>query len=82
MSKIYDLLTVLESSTVTSPHFTQAREMIQDELTALGESVTDPTLRDSVMNSLQVWRRLDSRGTLMVYAAAITELKAVLKSLA
>lgn len=82
MSKIYDLLTVLESSTVTSPHFIQAREMIQEELVALGESVMDPTLRDSVMNSLQVWRRLDTRGSLMVYATAITELKAVLKSLA
>jgi hypothetical protein len=80
MSKIYDLLTVLESSTITSPHFAQAKMMIQDELVVLGDRITEQTLRGSVSNLLQSWRGLDNTGSLTAYVAAVTDLKAVLKA--
>lgn len=81
MLKIYDLLTVLESSTVTSPHFSQARMMIQEELDTIAEGIDEPALRNSVMNVRQTWSKLGSVGTLESYAIAVKDLKAILKKL-
>lgn len=82
MLKIYDLLTVLESSTVTSPHFSQARTMIREELETIAESIEDSDLRNSIMNVALSWRKLDSVGTLEGYVNAVRDLKALLQKLA
>lgn len=81
MPKIYDLVTVLESSTVASPHFVKARAMILEELEILSENVEEPALRDSVINVRQSWRKLESSGMLENYVTAIKDLKIMLKKL-
>jgi hypothetical protein len=77
MSKIEDLLNVLEDTCVTSPDFVKAKLNIQDELHVRYEAETNPSFRSFFLHAHTDWRKLGGRptGTLKGYNTAIHELR-------
>lgn len=81
MSKINDLLNVLEDTCVTSSDFVKAKLNVQDELQAMADNTSDWSIKSFLIQSHTTWRKLGLNGTLKAYSDAVLDLKFGLRNI-